>query len=89
MNQLTEPQRQAINAAILDARKIEAIKLYREATGSQLVDAKKAVEDMEKELRQHEPEKLTLRTGKSGCLGVVAAVALLVSLAVTIYILRS
>jgi len=89
MSRLTEQQRQAINDEILGGRKIEAIKLYREATGCQLVDAKKAVEDMENELRQHEREKLTLRTGKSGCLGVVAAVALLVSLTVTIYIWRS
>lgn len=89
MGQLTEQQRQAVNEAILGGRKIEAIKIYREATGVGLKEAKDAVEELEKGSRQNKPEKLTLRTGKSGCLGVVAAVALLVSLAVTIYILRS
>jgi len=89
MPQLSEQQLQAIKAEILAHRKIEAIKLYREALGGQLVDAKKAVEDIESEMRQREPEQFTLRTGKSGCLGVVAAITSLVSLAVTIYLLRS
>lgn len=88
MNQPTEQQRQAINAEIFGGRKVEAIKLHREATGCQLVDAKKAVEDMEKELRQREPTKFAHPTGKSGCLSLVAAFALLLSAAVTIYILR-
>lgn len=89
MSQLTEQQKQAISAEIAGGRKIEAIKLYREATGVGLKEAKDAVEGMEKGLRQNEPEKLTLRSGKSGCFSVVAAVALLMSLAVTIYLLRS
>jgi ribosomal protein L7/L12 len=37
----------ALTAAIADGRKIEAIKLYREATGASLVDAKHAVESLE------------------------------------------
>ena len=37
----------ALTAAIADGRKIEAIKLYREATGSSLVEAKGAVEALE------------------------------------------
>jgi hypothetical protein len=81
MNQLTEQQRQAMNAEIFGGRKIEAIKLFREATGCQLVDAKKAVEDVEKDLRQREPTKFTHRAGKFGCMSAVAVVALLVSAA--------
>jgi ribosomal protein L7/L12 len=90
MNQLTEQQRQAISVEIFGGRKIEAIKLHREATGAGLKEAKDAVEDMEKELRQRQPEKFVKGAGKSGCLSVVAVVALLASAAlVTVYILRS
>ena len=71
-------------------RKIAAIKLYREATGTGLKEAKDAVEGMEKDLRQREPDKFAKSAGKSGCMSVVAAVVLLISAAlVTIYILRS
>ena len=90
MNQLTEQQQQAINAEIFGGRKIEAIKLYREATGTGLKEAKDAVEGMEADLRQLEPNKFAKSAGKSGCLSVVAVVALLVSTAlVTVYTLRS
>lgn len=90
MNQLTEQQRPAINAEIFGGRKIEAIKLYREATGAGLKEAKDAVEEIEKDLRQREPNKFAKQTGKSGCMSVVAVAVLLVSAAlVTIYILRS
>jgi hypothetical protein len=58
--------------------------------GGQLVDAKKAVEDMEADLRQREPTKFAHGAGKSGCMGVVAVLTLLVSAALmAIYILRS
>ncbi len=90
MNQLNEQQRQAINAEIFGGRKIEAIKLYREATGVGLKEAKDAVEEIEKDLRQREPNKFAKPAGKSGCMSVVAVVAMLVSAAlVTFYILRS
>ena len=90
MNQLTEQQRQAINAEIFGGQKISAIKLYREATGAGLKEAKDAVEEIEKDLRQREPNRFAKPAGKSGCMSVVAVVALLVSAAlVTIYILRS
>jgi ribosomal protein L7/L12 len=90
MNELTEQQRQAINAEIFGRRKIEAIKLYREATGHQLVDAKNAVEEIEKDLQQREPGKFAKAAGKSGCMSVMAVAALLVSAAlVTVFILHS
>ena len=90
MNQLTEQQQQAINADIFGGRKIEAIKLYRKATGVGLKEAKDAVDGMEKDLRQREPNKFAKPAGKSGCMSVVAVVALLISAAlVTVHILRS
>jgi len=89
MNQLTEAQRQAIHAEILGERKISAIKLYREATGVGLKEAKDAVEDMEKDLRQRAPGKFARGGKKSGCLSVVAVLALIGTAFVTVYILRS
>lgn len=90
MNQPNESQLQAIKVEIQGGQKIAAIKLYREATGVGLKEAKDAVEVIEKDLRQREPEKFSLRTGKSGCLGVLAVGVLLISAAmITIYILRS
>jgi ribosomal protein L7/L12 len=91
MIQLSDQQRQAINAEIFGGRKIEALKLYREATGCQLIDAKQAVEDIEKDLRQQQPENFAREATKSGCLGVMACCALFVGGAVmaTIYILHS
>jgi ribosomal protein L7/L12 len=75
MAQLTDPQRQAIEAAIFAGNKIEAIKLYREATGVGLAEAKQAVEAMEASLRQKHPEKFTA-SRKKGCVGVVAVFGL-------------
>ena len=90
MNPPTEQQQQAINADIFGGRKIEAIKLYREATGVGLKEAKDAVDGIEKDLRQREPNKFAKPAGKSGCMSVVAVVALVVSAAlVAVYILRS
>ena len=90
MNQLNEQQRQAINVDIFDGRKIEAIKLYRAATGVGLKEAKDAVDEIEKDLRQREPGKFAKPAGKSGCMSVVAVVALLVSAVLAaVYILRS
>ena len=89
MNQLNEQQHQQVNAEIFGGRKIEAIKLYREATGCQLIEAKQAVEEMEKDLRQREPNKFAKSAGKSGCMSVVAVLTLLISAALaTVYILR-
>lgn len=90
MPDLTEQQREQINAEIFGGRKISAIKLHRKMTGSGLVDAKRAVEEIEKDLRQRQPEQFAPNAGKSGCTNVLVAVVLLVSaLLVTIYILHS
>jgi ribosomal protein L7/L12 len=94
MNQLTEQQRKEIATEIAGGRKIQAIKLYREATGVDLAEAKRAVEDLEKELRQHLIEAVVQNVAhvknKWGCTSVVVCFALLVSaVLVAIYILRS
>jgi ribosomal protein L7/L12 len=47
MPELTPEQREQVERAMAEDRKIEAIKLYREFTGAGLAEAKDAVERME------------------------------------------
>ncbi len=77
MAQLTYQQREAIENEILAGRKIAAIKLHREATGTGLAEAKKAVEHLEVDLRRRCPERFVGGAQKSGCLGVLAVMAVL------------
>jgi len=83
MAQLNDQQRQAIEAAIFAGNKIEAIKLYREATGVGLAEAKEAVEALETSLRQKSPEKFTA-SRKKGCAGVVAVLGLALGAAIVV-----
>jgi hypothetical protein len=66
---LTDEARHAVTKAIEEGRKIEAIKLYREATGSDLAEAKRQVEQMIAQLPSGAPKPIG---PSSGCLGVVA-----------------
>ena len=52
--------------------KIEAIKLYREATGVGLKESKEAVEAIEAEARGSQPDQLRVGGQKKGCLGLFA-----------------
>ena len=71
INPLTDNQRQAIEAAIFAERKIQAIKLYREATGAGLAEAKDAVEKLETELRERHPEDFGPKPASTGCAGML------------------
>ena len=66
-------KRQAIMNAIYGGtpRKIEAIKLVREATGCELAEAKEYVEKLSAELYAKEPGKFTASPRSKGCLGLV------------------
>ena len=64
-----------IKAAILGSHKIEAIKLYREATGLGLAEAKEAVDRLEVELRSSSPNEFNQPESR-GCLGVVLSLVL-------------
>ncbi len=82
MNPPTGQQLELIKQAIFSGRKIEAIKLHREATGAGLKDSKEAVEQLETELRKTDPHRLENSTSASGCLkvlvlGLAAAIAVL------------
>lgn len=67
-----EDQARRIKEAIFSGQKIQAIKFYREQTGSDLADAKAAVEKLESELRASSPEHFT-KTAKAGCASVIVA----------------
>jgi ribosomal protein L7/L12 len=67
---LSESQRQEIESHLFAGRKIQAIKIYREATGLGLKEAKDAVEAIEAELRAATPEKFKT-SAKGGCLPAI------------------
>ena len=79
-NELTPEQQTAISNAIYSGNKIEAIKLYRTATGSDLKDSKDAVEKLAAELEASNPAMFARRRSQSGSLatllfwGAIAAV---------------
>ncbi len=67
-DELTEKDIGQISDALLAGRKINAIKIYREATGSGLMEAKEFIEKLEDDLREEYPDKFPGR-GK-GCAAV-------------------
>src|SRR3954469_10523698 len=64
--QVPEADAAKIREFVFAGRKIQAIKLLREASGLGLKEAKDVVEALEKELRETSPEKFTAKAGK-GC----------------------
>ena len=66
-SQIPDEQSVPIRNALFQGRKLEAIKLYREFTGSSLVEAKTAVEELEAELRKQSPEKFVPGSDARGC----------------------
>jgi Ribosomal protein L7/L12 C-terminal domain len=63
-----------IRSLLLEGKKIEAIKIYREATGLGLKESKDAVEIVESELRRG--EQLPPKT-KSGCFALISLILIL------------
>ncbi len=82
MNQteLSVEAKQQITNSILAGRKIEAIKQYRESTGTGLKDAKDFIEQFTTELSKTHPE--IVQTNRSGC---GSAAVLLLGLCITAY----
>ncbi len=76
-----------IKEALFCGQKIEAIKLYREATSAGLAQAKTAVENLEMDLRATSPEKYTAPASGKGCLGVVVMACVIVG-AVILWVVR-
>lgn len=69
---LTDAQRNQIIETIHRGAKIEAIKLYMEATGVGLKESKDAVEAIEAELEPRPAGSKDPFAKKSGCFGMVA-----------------
>ncbi|MBN1673479.1 MAG: ribosomal protein L7/L12 [Kiritimatiellae bacterium] len=73
VEQPTPEQIQQIGSALADGRKIEAIKIYREATGKGLKEAKEFIDELVPRLQEQDPERygnLTVSRG-TGCAGVI------------------
>ena len=68
-NALDEKQLAAISDAIIAGRKIEAIKEYRELTGTGLKEAKEAIESITQSLAADHPE--LAKQNKSGCASMI------------------
>ena len=76
---MPEPSEQAwmaIQTELFAGRKIQAIKLYRQASGLGLKEAKDAMEAYEVKLREQAPDRFT-STAKSGCAGMIVLALLL------------
>jgi hypothetical protein len=88
MAELTQQQTDAIIDALYASRKIEAIKLYREATHAGLAESKDFVEKLEAELRAQHPEKFKTPPGGKGCaVGAAVLGAVLVAIATALFVI--
>lgn len=80
--ELSDDQAKEIAAAILAGNTIAAIKLYREATGLGLKEAKTAIDHIRAELAGEHPE--ALQKQKAGCAPIVILGFLLITTAATV-----
>ena len=69
-SEIPDEKMTAIKDAVFRGQKIAAIKLYRQATGLGLAEAKEAVERLEAELRSSTPFEFKKEASR-GCLGIV------------------
>ncbi len=71
--ELTELQTEEIATALAAGQKIQAIKLYREYTGTGLKEAKDFVEALEPTLRKEDPERFAPQKAQGkGCAAMLA-----------------
>ena len=70
-DQPTREQVDEITEAIAQGKKIEAIKIYRKATGEGLREAKEFVETLTGYLQLQDPERFSKAKSRSGCSGVL------------------
>ncbi len=80
MKELSEEQLDEISKDIIQGRKIDAIKAYREVTGLGLKESKDAIEAITRDLAKEHPE--ILENQPKGCAGVLVF-GLLMAYAVT------
>ena len=70
---VTPEQIQQIANAIAGKKKIEAIKLYRDFTGSDLKNSKEFIETLAVQLHEKDPERYPLLPAGKGCLALIIA----------------
>ncbi len=70
-NELTPEQLTTIGNAVYSGNKIEAIKLYRTATGGDLKDSKDAVEKLAVDLHAKNPAMFAKKRSQSGSLATL------------------
>ncbi|MCA8983785.1 MAG: hypothetical protein R3C12_21375 [Planctomycetaceae bacterium] len=73
MNELNPDQIHAIHQALLEGQQIQAIKLYRDATGAGLRESKEFIDALLPQLKEQHPEQFAKHSG-TGCalLGLLA-----------------
>ena len=69
-NELTDDDRGKIIDSLMAGKKIQAIKQYREVTGTGLKDAKEFIEELTQALSEEHPD-IIKKNQASGCAGVV------------------
>ncbi len=65
-----------IQAAVFAGEKIQAIKLYRTATGEGLMESKQFIDALEDELRRTDPDKFTAPAAKGCGVTILALIAM-------------
>ena len=80
-SRLPDEQIEAIRDALFRGNKIQAIKLYREATSLGLAESKAFIDALELRLKQQEPEQFVAAAKKAGCIGMIGFVGVTMALA--------
>ena len=71
-----------IQKCLFERSKIQAIKLYKEATGEGLKESKEAVERLDAELKSKFPERYKVGPKAAGCMSVLALIVVPVVLVI-------
>jgi hypothetical protein len=75
-NQIPDSTLEEIQKCLFEQSKIQAIKIYKEATGEGLKESKEAIERLDSELRSKFPERYTVGPKPAGCMSVLALIAI-------------
>ena len=82
MPEPTNEQWEQIQTHLFAGRKIQAIKLYRDATGEGLKESKDAMEAYAAKLYEQAPERFSKDPAKTGCAGMILLFLLVAAAAV-------
>ncbi len=84
--EIPEEKKNQVAELLMQGRKIDAIKLYRELTGQGLKESKDEVEEFEASLRSRFPDKFVSSPKGKGCLGVLILLCLFAGALVLLFI---